>query len=126
MYNIQNTSYMIYRLYVICSYPGIIASKQPRGGLRLASIPVLLSKARALTTLYLGPTNIPVILGRQSQSLHRNTKKLSSIYATGNIERVGGKYEGCKLQGKALYARIRQTRMGKETWKESANEIDRK
>ncbi|MCJ1346782.1 hypothetical protein MMC31_005000 [Peltigera leucophlebia] len=28
---------------------------------------------------------------RRSQSLHRNARKLSRIYATGNMERVGGK-----------------------------------
>ena len=34
---------------------------------------------------------------RRSRSRSRNAKKLLPIYATGNMKRVGGKHEDCKL-----------------------------
>lgn len=104
VYGTQNASYVIYWLYVICSYLGVAASRQSRGGLYPACIPVLLSRAEALTILYLRSRNIPIILDGRNQSLHYNAKKLSSIHATGNIERVGEKHKSCKLEGKVLYA----------------------
>ena len=48
---------------------------------------------------------------RRSRSLRRNARRLSLIYTTDNMERVGGKITGdSKLQGKALHARIRWMR----------------
>ena len=62
---------------------------------------------------------------RRSQNLHCNARNLSPIYATGNMERVGGKNtKGCELQGKALHARIRWMRKKRKTRKESADGLD--
>lgn len=106
VYSTQNALYVIYWLYVVYLYPYIAASKQPRGSLRQASIPVLLSRAKAFTIFYLCLINILMILDRQNQSLHCNAEKRFSIYATRNMERVGEKHKGCKLQRKALHAQI--------------------
>ena len=63
VYSTQNASHMIYRLYVVCWYPGVAASRRPRGGFRPASIPVLLGETEALTAQCLRPASIPVLLG---------------------------------------------------------------
>ena len=56
---------------------------------------------------------------RRSGSPHRNARKLSPIYATGNMERVGGKNtKDCELQGKALDEEQKRNK------KESADALD--
>lgn len=45
---------------------------------------------------------------RQNWSLNRNARKLSSIYAAGNMKRAGERLQkDCERQGKVLHARIR-------------------
>ena len=64
---------------------------------------------------------------RRSRSLHCNARKLSPIYATGNMERVGGKKtKDCELRGKALHAKIRWIRKERETRRENADGLDPK
>lgn len=106
VYGTWNASYIIYWLYVICLYPGIAASRQPRRSFRLASIPMLLSIAKVLITVYFHLANILVLLDRQSWSRYCNAKKFSLICMIENIEQVGEKHKSRKLQKKALHAQI--------------------
>lgn len=92
---------------MICFYHDVTVSKQSQGTFHLANILVLLTKAKALITLFFYPINILMMQNRQIRSLYYNATKLFLIYITYNKKRVNKKYEGYKMQEKALYAQIR-------------------
>lgn len=59
----------------------------------------------------LRPAGISLRLG-----IHRNARKLSSIYAAGNLECIGGKKHN-RRQSKAMYARILAVLVGEKKTK---------
>lgn len=91
-----------------CRYPGVVAGR-PQVAPR-SKHPGIARQSQSPRRPMPHPSKHP---GAARRGRSRKARKLSPIYATENVERVGGKPENtkdCKLHGKALHAQIRWMR----------------